>query len=84
MNDPLSDFLSDMVKEVKKTKKAQVLPIITAKCSCGAIYTYPNRSRMIRRGGNVQAVEVWTKEYETFPKERMEIEIEIEACQKCF
>lgn len=85
MNDSLSTFLSEMVKEVKKeTKKAQVLCIITATCSCGAIYTYPNRSRMVRRGTNIKAVEVWTKEYEAFPKERMEIEIDMEVCQKCF
>jgi hypothetical protein len=84
MTDFLSEILFEAKKEMRKGRKAQVLCIITAKCSCGAIYIYPNRSRMIRKGENIKAVEVWTKEYETFSKEKMDISIEIEVCQKCF
>ncbi len=84
MTDFLSEILAEAKKEGRKSRRAQVLCIITAKCSCGAIYIYPNRSRMVRKGTNIRAVEVWTKEYEGFSKERMEIKIEIEVCQKCF
>lgn len=84
MTDFLSHFLSEMKKEVKKVKKKQVLCIITATCSCGAKYTYPNRSRMIRRGGNIKVVEGWKKSYDALPREVIKTEIEIDACQKCF
>lgn len=69
--------------------KAIVLCLTRATCSCGRVYTYPNRSVLVRfdKVGLSNAVHYARdslSQYAALPRERKLLDIEIPYCDECF
>ena len=76
----------EMPKSTTTPPDALVLINVVITCNCGEDFLIPNRRVMFRFDKSLLKIEkgVWKPEYNSLPREEMDVDEEVSACMTCF